>query len=263
MQCPACKGTLSARDPYTDETCCSGCGLILDESLDLSLPPEEIKNPHHEPTLLTMPWTGFSSGFVSEVTKYGSKTHGYESDYDKTERSFADAHYAFTNICGNLRVDYTTRIRIAMLFRKCARNGLTKGRERFALIIAMSETVCEEIGIARDFDYFIDYFGADGASVSAYKKSIGKMLEKEALPRRVWGYINQALCAAKANEKAFETAKTMLTGFTKVNAKSTGRKNPKTVAGAIAYKAMKKAHVKVKQKDVAAILGTSERGLRR
>ncbi len=263
MQCPACKGTLTARDTHTDETYCSGCGLILDGSLDLSLPPEEIKAPHHEPTLLTMPWKGLSRGFVPGITKYRLKTHGYESDYDKVERSFDDAHYAFTNICGNLHVDYTARIRIAMLFRKCARNGLTRGRERFALIIAMSETVCDEIGIARDFDNLIDYFGVDGASVSDYKKSIGKMLEKEALPKRVWEYINQALCAANADENAFEIAKTILTGIAKNNTKSTGRKDPKTVAGAIAYKAMKKAHVKVKQKEVATILGISERGLRR
>ncbi len=51
---PVCKKGELVVDPQTMERYCPACGNIAEEKLELSLPNEEITNPHHESTAYTL-----------------------------------------------------------------------------------------------------------------------------------------------------------------------------------------------------------------
>lgn len=264
MHCEICKKGELVVDPHTDETYCEACGAVAEEGIDIYVPYEEVLSPHHETLNYALINKGLSE-LVPEGFHLSKDLRAIHANLimDPVERSFAEAYPMFTVVCGNLHFGAGAKEEMGILYRKCARNGLTRGRERFAMMFALAELTCSDMGITRDIDALAKEFGVNIAISHTYKASVMKMLEKERVPMIIWNHIFMVLQALHADEKAVRNAGTLLQRFLENSNNGIGRRNSKSIAGAIAYKAIDKAGAKAGQKEIARILGISERGIRR
>ncbi|MGC8730372.1 MAG: hypothetical protein ACP5RP_03250 [Candidatus Micrarchaeia archaeon] len=262
MKCNICKiGTLEV-DPKTFELYCPVCGVLAEESVDDSLPSYEILSPHHEAVYYALPGKGFVEPLQKGFKFYKVLKNAHHDVFlDKTERSFADSYYAFTSVFGGLRLSNETKEEAGLLYRRCIKKGLTKGREKFGMMLAIADIVCKSSGIKRDIGLFAKYYSVDAKSVAAYEKSIEKMLESEKIPAKIFYSIGLVISSVGAGAAASDYATKMAKEFLKNN--KTGRKHLDSIAGAIAYAAIKETGSHVKEEEVARILGISERSLRR
>ncbi len=115
----------------------------------------------------------------------------------------------------------------------------------------------------RDIGALAKEFEVSMALAETYKASVVKMLERKRMPMTLWNYIAKTLQELGADKKAMKHAGKILQKYLKEKNNEIGRRNPKVVAGVIAYKAMGKAAKKTGQKEIAKVLGISERSLRR
>lgn len=264
MLCPVCKKGELVVDPQTMERYCPACGNIAEEKLELSLPNEEITNPHHESTSYALINKGWASIIPDDFFLSGAlEAIHADSLLDPVERSFAEAYPMFTAVCGNLRFGASAKEEMGILYRKCAKKGLTRGRERFTMMFALAMITCSDMKLNRDIGALAKEFEVSMALAETYKASVMKMLERERMPMTLWNYIAETLQELGADEKAMKHAGKILQKYLKEKNNRIGRRDPKVVAGVIAYKAMGKAARKTGQKEIAKVLGISERSLRR
>ncbi len=69
MPCSSCGSKEIALDAATFETYCVRCGLILETSIDYSMPLSELASRHHEATSYTMVNKGFPGEAANPVER--------------------------------------------------------------------------------------------------------------------------------------------------------------------------------------------------
>ena len=125
MQCPSCKADLVFDGTYW-ERYCPKCGLVVEEQMI------DWKSGYSfDPADALAAWVA-AHGATSPVYLFknlgSSATMGMAARYEKVEASYMRAYPYFTSMWGAVRMPMHARIDSAIMYRKCARLGLTKGR---------------------------------------------------------------------------------------------------------------------------------------
>ncbi|MEM0148197.1 MAG: hypothetical protein QXY10_01225 [Candidatus Micrarchaeaceae archaeon] len=260
MICQVCKRGILKMDTYTDELYCPVCGAIISEAVDLSMDFSEIENPHHS----IISFASIDRGFADPVPRLSShkglKSLHVNSLLNRVERNFADSYPIFTIVFGNLHVGNEVKEEAGLLYRMCAGEGLTRGREKYAFMLSIADIVCSEMNIKRDITGFADSINVDINVVKHYEKSINKMLEIKRTPKVIMEYLKKILVGQEdiAIAKAMSTAKKLALKY-----EDFGKTNIKAIAAAIAYTIANDAGINKSKNEIAESVDISERSLRR
>ncbi len=152
---------------------------------------------------------------------------------------------------GQLRLGSSERESMAFLYRKCIKAGITRGRERYAMSLAVARIVCGSAGIIRDFGALAGQFGIDSGLDEAYGTAVARMIERSSMPKAMWGCITDCMDMAAAGQEERKLAGSMLAEFLK---QGIGKRDPKAVSGAIAYVAVRKSGKRLGQKEIPGAL---------
>src|SRR5271157_2327914 len=129
MRCRGCRRNGVALDALAGEYYCKYCGLFAEQEIDYSMQWKE-GAPTSEPTSFTMVNKGLGTVTPNlPAFKQPEGFHLMQAPVDNVERSFAEALSILTVIWGVWQVPPYTKERSAMIYRKCIRQGLTKGRD--------------------------------------------------------------------------------------------------------------------------------------
>ncbi len=260
MECGGCGKDSVALDSLAGEYYCKNCGLVAEQEVDYSLQWKE-GAPTSEPTSFTMVNKGL--GTPSPKLKIFKATGGFhlkDEPFDKVERSFVDALPILKNIWSVWQVPSYTKERSAVIYRKCIRKGLTKGRNLRAMSVIATWLACEEHGISRNLEKTTTDMEI-GAHLKSFVKAIRKELYKSEPKEKVSYYLN--ICAewfdwpSNVREQANELLNHVLAERLEIG------KHPAVVAGAIVYETGIVTGAKIAQGVVANVLEISERSIRR
>lgn len=261
MRCSLCHGRKIEIDLSLDEMYCMKCGFVIEEGLGLLPQPKKVPN-HYSVVNIIFPNKNLGTSFGTMIKNYNTLKNIHEnSNLDSEVRSYKEAYKFIDIISSKMRMQQSEKGSVAILYRKCIRAKLTRGRETCAMVIAVSKIVMTDLGLPSYINEITNEFGVDISRVNAYEKAIMQMITKNNLPKLIWKQINLCLYTVNAGSNAKKTAFSMLNHFLKNNKKR--KINLKSVAGAIAYLSIKETAKKIKQVDITKNLGISSRNIRR
>lgn len=267
MECPDCNSSKIYVDWFLGEYYCYDCGLIIEDNIvdfsDKSFAFDSEGNlKGYGATDLTKADRGLGTSIqevVSALVKHLDSTF-FNTPVENVERSFSQAQPVLQKVWSSLNLSSDLKTNSAMLYRKCIRKQMTKGRKTEEMALAVVYVACKRSGMHRDIAKTAKELSISMDTVQAYCKAI----DDETSPKTklfVQDYVKKCTDSLKLPDQLTDIA-------LKLNKKVTSKKleigkHPAVVAGAIVYKAGLENHEELSQAKIAKALSVSERSIRR
>ncbi len=184
--------------------------------------------------------------------------------YNKVEKSYWRAYVlCFTPMWSALHTPNYSRVDASLIYRKCAKIGLTKGRPTALMAAAIGFITLPAASSIKGIASWIDDLEIDTERVINCCYLITRELNMASYPFRIQTrrYIRSGVRLLKLDPKVTDRAIIILDRMLKE--KKIGRIKQTPLAAALVYTAAKEMGVKLQQKQVADAFHVSERGLRR
>jgi len=258
MRCPKCRKGKLVLDASQAELYCQRCGTVVEEKLAdpktslFEFDPENVqgaRRPTRQPTSWLYPYKDLGTG-----RKYRASA---------VEESYARAVGDFQPIWGQLRLPMHVRVYSALLWRRCYREGITRGRAVNGMAAAVARAAYLDMGIRINKKLLSDAVNVPLKTVDNYYAVVTEKLGLRETPLRLE---TVALIFATVGLLDIDIA---ISGVAIgrmdkiIKRGGLGRRGSRVLAAAAVYLAAKNTRVRVGQASVASALGISERGLRR
>ncbi|MEM2963022.1 MAG: transcription initiation factor IIB [Candidatus Anstonellales archaeon] len=277
--CPDCGNTKLTRDYKRGELICSNCGLIIQESM-ADLGPEwrafdseqkEKRARGGAPIKFMRP----NKGLVTEIDQYNRdirgakispkkqaqfyrmrKWHKRASIASSMERNLAIALSELDRIASYLGLPDSIRESAALLYRRCIREELIRGRLIESVVSAVIYATCRLHGIPRTLDEIAKVSGIEKKEIGRAYRFVRRELELKVPLTDPSQYVPKFTAALKLSGQVQEKAIQLLKKSIKKGLIS-GR-GPTGVAAAAVYIASAIYGERRTQKEVADVAGVTE-----
>jgi transcription initiation factor TFIIB len=278
-KCPECSNKNLTRDYEKGEIVCSNCGLIVQENLEDSGPEwrafdadqREKRARGGAPIKLMRP----NKGLVTEIDQYNRdirgakisprkqaqlyrmrKWHKRASIASSMERNLAIALSELDRIASYLGLSDSIRESAALLYRKCIKAELIRGRLIESVVSAVIYATCRINGVPRTLDEIARVSGIEKKEIGRAYRFVRRELEIDVPLTDPAQYVPKFTAALKLSGQVQEKAIQLLK-------KAIGKglisgRGPTGVAAAAVYIASAMYGERRTQKEVADVVGVTE-----
>lgn len=190
MRCPSCGSTRVIEDSTRGERICTSCGLVLMEHLvHPSLPYSEEDGPGFSELDEALHDFGLGTTFrvgrdlpPSERARLRRMRFLHERSRAVRwhEKSLREALIQVEKMCGDLSLPGEIRREVSQLYRRCRKEGLTKGQKSGLLLASLVFIVCRLRGLPRTegeiVGMLVEREGMEGEGVRRALRRMTKML---------------------------------------------------------------------------------------
>ncbi len=278
-KCPECKSKKLTRDYEKGEVVCTQCGLIVAESLEDHRPEwrafdaeqREKRARGGAPIKYMRP----NKGLVTEIDQYNRdirgakispkkqaqlyrmrKWHKRASIASSMERNLAIALSELDRIASYLGLPDSIRESAALLYRKCIKAELIRGRLIESVVSAVLYATCRVQGIPRTLDEISRVSGVEKKEIGRAYRFIRRELDLDVPLTDPAHYVPKFTAALKLSGHVQERAISLLKkAITKGLISGRG---PTGVAAAAVYIASAMYGERRTQKEVADVAGVTE-----
>ncbi|MGC8622617.1 MAG: transcription initiation factor IIB [Candidatus Micrarchaeia archaeon] len=279
LRCPSCGSTDIIVDHERGERVCNNCGLIIEENITDTGPEwrafDAEQKASRARTGAPMKYTRANKGLVTEIDLYNKdirgvripskhqaqlyrmkKWHKRASIASSNERNYLIAFPELIRVASYLNLPENIRENAALLYRKCVKNNLIRGRPIETVVQAVIYAACRKAGTPRTLDEIATISGMPKKEIGRAYRAISHELDLKIpltdpisyVPR----YINALKLSGEAQEKSIKLLKeAMRKGLV------SGR-SPTGVSAAAVYIAGALAGERRTQKEVAEVAGVTE-----
>jgi len=278
-KCPICTGTNLVRDYERGEVICGDCGFVISEHIADTGPEwrafdteqKEKRARGGAPIKYMRP----NKGLVTEIDQYNRdirgarispkkqaqlhrirKWHKRASISSSIERNLAIALGELDRVASYLGLDDNTREAAALLYRRCVKQELIRGRLIESVVAAVIYAICRMRGIPRTLDEIAKVSGIEKKEIGRAYRFIRKELDIDVPLTDPTSYVPKFSAALKLSGKVQEKAIQILKKALKKGLIS-GR-GPTGVAAAAVYIAAALMGERRTQKEVADVAGVTE-----
>jgi len=257
MRCPKCRKGILVTDASLAELYCQRCGAVVEEKqvdtkdglFEFADENEQgARKPTRQPTSWLHPY----------------KNLGTERKFraSAVEESYGRAYGDFQLLWGQLRLPMHVRVYSALLWRRCYREGLTKGRSTPALAAAIVSHVCADAGNGHTIERVAETVGASVETAKSYYKTIFSRFEGT---KRYKAEALEAIGRAIAKLNIDASISRLAAAYLHVMVESdmVGRRRPNAAAAAALYSACRQSGARIEQESISKALGVTEKGIRR
>lgn len=278
-KCPECASTKLVKDYEKGEVVCTSCGLIIEENIEDHRPEwrafdseqREKRARGGAPIKYMRP----NKGLVTEIDQYNRDIRGAKISQKKQaqlyrmrkwhkrasiatsmERNLAIALSELDRIASYLGLPDSIRESAALLYRKCIKAELIRGRLIESVVSAVIYATCRLHGIPRTLDEISKVSGIEKKEIGRAYRFVRRELDLEVPLTDPSQYVPKFTAALKLSGKVQEKAILLLK---KAVAKGliSGR-GPTGVAAAAVYIASAMFGERRTQKEVADVAGVTE-----
>jgi len=279
LRCPSCGSTDIIVDHERGERVCNNCGLIIEENITDTGPEwrafDAEQKASRARTGAPMKYTRANKGLVTEIDLYNKdirgvripskrqaqlyrmkKWHKRASIASSNERNYLIAFPELIRVASYLNLPENIRENAALLYRKCVKSNLIRGRPIETVVQAVIYAACRKAGTPRTLDEIATISGMPKKEIGRAYRAISHELDLKIpltdpisyVPR----YINALKLSGEAQEKSVKLLKeAMRKGLV------SGR-SPTGVSAAAVYIAGALAGERRTQKEVAEVAGVTE-----
>jgi transcription initiation factor TFIIB len=278
-RCPGCNSTDLVFDNDRSELVCNNCGLVIEENIADNGPEwrafdAEQRNSRVR-TGAPMRYTKLNKGLVTEIDLYNKdirgvripskrqaqlyrmrKWHKRATIASSSERNYLIALPELNRVSSYLGLPENIRENAALLYRRCVKNNMIRGRPIETVVQAVIYAACRKAGMPRTLDEIASISGLPKKEIGRAYRAISHELDLRIpltdpmayVPR----YVNALKLSGEAQEKAIELLKdAMKKGLV------SGR-SPTGVSAAAVYIAGALSGERRTQKEVADVAGVTE-----
>ncbi len=266
MDCEGCKSRNIRIDDIIGEYWCTDCGLVKEDKIidysDISYVYAGDGTSAHYATSFTMLNKGLGTpmrNLVSALTESLNSIY-FGGAEGNLERSFGAALPSLQKAWDSLKLPADLKNSSAILYRKCIRKKLTKGRRVDAMALAAIYLACTRADYQHDISKPAHDLGVSVDTVHEYARVIGAtktILRKPYVREYVMMCVTELSLPSDISDKALRTAsyvvdKRLELGF-----------HPGSVAGGIVYKICAANGKSLDHAKIAAICKVTEKSVRR
>lgn len=278
-KCPNCGSTKLVRDYEKGEVICGKCGLVITDNME-DLGPEwrafdSEQRAKRARGGAPIKYTRPNKGLVTEIDQYNRdirgakispkkqaqlhrmrKWHKRASIATSMERNLAIALGELDRISSYLGLSDSTKESAALLYRKCVKKELIRGRLIESVVAAVIYATCRIQHIPRTLDEIARVAGIEKKEIGRAYRFIRRELDLEVPLTHPASYVPKFCAALKLTGKVQEKAIQLLKKAVKKGLIS-GR-GPTGVAAAAVYIASAIYGERRTQKEVADVAGVTE-----
>jgi len=278
-KCPECGNTKLIRDYAKGEIVCSQCGIVIEENIEDHRPEwrsfdseqREKRARGGAPIKYMRP----NKGLVTEIDQYNRdirgakispkkqaqlyrmrKWHKRASIATSMERNLAIALSELDRIASYLGLPDSIRESAALLYRKCIKAELIRGRLIESVVSAVIYATCRLHGIPRTLDEISKVSGIEKKEIGRAYRFVRRELDLEVPLTDPSQYVPKFTAALKLSGKVQEKAIHLLKKA--VNKGLISGRGPTGVAAAAVYIASAMFGERRTQKEVADVAGVTE-----
>ena len=278
-KCPECGSTKLIRDYAKGEVVCGQCGIVLEENIEDHRPEwrafdseqREKRARGGAPIKYMRP----NKGLVTEIDQYNRdirgakispkkqaqlyrmrKWHKRASIATSMERNLAIALSELDRIASYLGLPDSIRESAALLYRKCIKAELIRGRLIESVVSAVIYATCRLHGIPRTLDEISKVSGIEKKEIGRAYRFVRRELDLEVPLTDPSQYVPKFTAALKLSGKVQEKAIQLLRKA--VNKGLISGRGPTGVAAAAVYIASAMFGERRTQKEVADVAGVTE-----
>ncbi len=277
--CPECKSHALKRDHERGEIVCQKCGLVIEENLVQEGPEwrafDSEQRASRARTGAPLKYMSPNKGIVTEIDQYNRDVHGGKiapsqqaqlyrmrkwhkraSISNSIERNLAIALTELNRVASHLGLPEQIRESSALLYRKCVKKGLIRGRQIESVVSAVIYATCRQAGIPRTLDEITNVAEIPkkeiGRTYRLITQEIGLKIPLTSPQFYVTRFVTALRLSGETQKKAQEILdKAMEKGLV------SGR-GPMGVAAAAVYIASVLTGERRTQKEVADVAGVTE-----
>ncbi|BCS90969.1 MAG: transcription initiation factor IIB [Candidatus Micrarchaeota archaeon] len=278
-KCPSCGSTDITYDIERGEYVCNNCGMIIDQS-NIDAGPEwrafdSDQKATRTRTGAPMKLSKSNRGLVTEIDAYNKDVRGVRISSKKqaqlyrmrkwnkranitnsSERNYLIALPELNRVASYLGLPDSIRESAALLYRKCVKNNLIRGRPIEVVVQAVIYAACRQAGIPRTLDEIAQLSGVQKKEVGRTYRVIAHALGLHIPLTDPMSYVPRYAAALKLSPEAKEKAVEILNEAMKKGLVS-GR-SPTGVSAAAVYIAGALVGERRTQKEVAKVAGVTE-----
>ena len=278
-KCPECGSTKLIRDYAKGEVVCGQCGIVLEENIEDHRPEwrafdseqREKRARGGAPIKYMRP----NKGLVTEIDQYNRdirgakispkkqaqlyrmrKWHKRASIATSMERNLAIALSELDRIASYLGLPDSIRESAALLYRKCIKAELIRGRLIESVVSAVIYATCRLHGIPRTLDEISKVSGIEKKEIGRAYRFVRRELDLEVPLTDPSQYVPKFTAALKLSGKVQEKAIQLLKKA--VSKGLISGRGPTGVAAAAVYIASAMFGERRTQKEVADVAGVTE-----
>ncbi|PIT84491.1 transcription initiation factor IIB [Candidatus Micrarchaeota archaeon CG10_big_fil_rev_8_21_14_0_10_45_29] len=278
-KCPECGGAKLVKDYERGEIVCGTCGLIIEENIEDHRPEwrafdseqREKRARGGAPIKYMRP----NKGLVTEIDQYNRDIRGAKISQKKQaqlyrmrkwhkrasiatsmERNLAIALSELDRIASYLGLPDSIRESAALLYRKCIKAELIRGRLIESVVSAVIYATCRLHGIPRTLDEISKVSGIEKKEIGRAYRFVRRELDLEVPLTDPSQYVPKFTAALKLSGKVQEKAILLLKKA--VNKGLISGRGPTGVAAAAVYIASAMFGERRTQKEVADVAGVTE-----
>ena len=272
MHCSVCGRGTMVLDALLGERYCSTCGLVvedrdIDSSKDLIVGLDDYRNPIlREPSS----WLAVNKalgGKLPDLKLKNIATRHLRLPLNKVERSY-NSILPFLEIAWNMpvwagRVPKRAMVHSALLYRKCIRRGITKGRDKLAMAIAVVERSLTDCGIVYNPQESKKWLDIKPRALDGCLIAINGYSQDSKRSRKINIMVRAMYHAEKLGLKQSGVKLARRIAESIARKKRYLHKDPYVLAGAAVYLACLKCGASISRQAVADEVDASERSIRR
>ncbi|MGC9157086.1 MAG: transcription initiation factor IIB [Candidatus Micrarchaeia archaeon] len=277
--CPSCGSTDIVYDAVRGEYVCNNCGLVIEANVVDTGPEwrafDADQRNERARTGAPIKYMKSNKGLVTEIDMYNKdirgaklpskrqaqlyrirKWHKRASIASSSERNYLVALPELSRVGSYLGLPENIRESAALLYRKCVKNNLIRGRPIETVVNAALYTVCRQAGMPRTLDEISQISGVPKKEIGrTYRIIVHELGLKIPLTNPI-SYVPRYVAALKLSSEVQEKAESLLRQAMKKGLVS-GR-SPTGVCAAAVYIASALVGERRTQKEVAEVAGVTE-----
>ncbi len=279
LTCPKCDSKHLTRDYSRAEIVCNKCGLVIDsEIIDHGPEWRAFDNEQKEKKSRTgspMTYMRHDKGLSTNISwqnrdAYGHtiptrnraqlyrlrKWHTRTRISDGIERNLVLALSTLDRMSSALTLPRNVRETAAMIYRKAARNKLTRGRTIEGIVAAVLYAACRQSNVPRTLEEISRVTQMKKKEIGRNYRNISRKLELKLLPTTPQDYIPRFCSKLKLGNNVVNKTITILKKATKKEL--TSGRGPSGMAAAAIYIASVNCGERITQREVSEIAGVTE-----
>ena len=279
MKCPKCSSLRLTKDYSRAELVCEQCGLVIDaEIMDHGPEWRAFDSEQREKKARTgapMTYTIHDKGLSTTISWQNRDAYGHTIPTrnraqlyrlrkwqartrisDGTERNLAVALTSLDRMSSALSLPRNVRETAAMIYRKAARNKLTRGRTIEGITAAVLYAACRQCNVPRTLEEISKVSQMKKKEIGRNYRNISRKLELRLLPTIPQDYISRFCSQLNLNGNV--QAKTIEILKKASSEELTSGRGPTGMAAAALYIASVLCNNRRTQREVAEIAGVTE-----
>ncbi|MEM3227516.1 MAG: transcription initiation factor IIB [Candidatus Micrarchaeaceae archaeon] len=279
LRCPSCGSVDIIVDHERGERVCNNCGLIIEENITDTGPEwrafDAEQKASRARTGAPMKYTRANKGLVTEIDLYNKdirgvripskhqaqlyrmkKWHRRASIASSNERNYLIAFPELIRVASYLNLPENIRENAALLYRKCVKSNLIRGRPIETVVQAVIYAACRKAGTPRTLDEIATISGMPKKEIGRAYRAISHELDLKIPLTDPISYVPRYINALKLSGEAQEKSVKLLREAMRKGLVS-GR-SPTGVSAAAVYIAGALAGERRTQKEVAEVAGVTE-----